>query len=85
MKNGNTPAMPIEFNGFGQYAPEAYSGMTKREMIAMHVMQGLCSSDIETLKVYLEATGSDDVGGLLARMSTEYADNLLKELESNND
>jgi hypothetical protein len=36
MKNGDMPAMPIELNGFGQFAPEAYIGMTKRETFAMH-------------------------------------------------
>ena len=39
MKNGDMPAMPIELNGFGQYAPEAHTGLTKREMFAMHFMQ----------------------------------------------
>ena len=38
MKNGDMPAMPIEINGFGQYAPEAFTGLTKREMFAMHFM-----------------------------------------------
>ena len=38
MKNGDMPAMPIEINGFGQYAPEVYGGLTKREMFAMHMM-----------------------------------------------
>ncbi len=36
IKNGNLPAMPIEFNGFGQFAPEAHAGLSKREMFAMH-------------------------------------------------
>ena len=39
MKNADLPAMPIELNGFGQYAPEAHTGLTKREMFAMHFMQ----------------------------------------------
>ena len=38
MKNSDMPAMPIEINGFGQYAPEAFTGLTKREMFAMHFM-----------------------------------------------
>ena len=42
MKNGDMPAMPIELNGFGQYAPEAHTGLTKREMFAMHFMGHLC-------------------------------------------
>ena len=32
------PAMPIEIDGHGQYAPEAHTGLTKREMFAMHMM-----------------------------------------------
>ena len=37
-KNGDMPAMPIEFSGFGVYAPEAHYGLSKREMMAMHMM-----------------------------------------------
>ena len=44
MKNADMPAMPIELNGFGQYAPEAHTGLTKREMIAMNIMAGLMTS-----------------------------------------
>ena len=36
--NSHSPAAPIELNGFGQYAPECFMGLTKREMIAMHSM-----------------------------------------------
>ena len=45
MKNGSLPAMPIELSGFGQFASEAYTGLTKREMFAMAAMQGLIASD----------------------------------------
>jgi hypothetical protein len=38
MKSADKPANPIEINGFGQYAPEAHTGLTKREMFAMHAM-----------------------------------------------
>ena len=38
MKNADIPAMPIEIDGHGQYAPEAHTGLTKREMFAMHMM-----------------------------------------------
>ena len=44
MKNADLSAMPIELNGFGQYAPEAHIGLTKREMFAMSAMQGICSN-----------------------------------------
>lgn len=43
MRNADLPAMPIEFSGFGLYAPEAHAGLTKREIFAMHAMQGLLS------------------------------------------
>ena len=43
-KNGNLPAMPIELNGFGQFAPEAHIGLTKREMFAMAAMQGILAN-----------------------------------------
>ena len=50
MKNADMPAMPIELDGNGQYAPVAYTGLTKREMFAMAAMQGILadpSSQIE--------------------------------------
>ena len=34
MKNADLPAMPIELDGHGQYAPEAYTGLTKQEDFA---------------------------------------------------
>lgn len=41
MKNADLPAMPIEINGFGQFAPEAHTGLSKREHFAAMAMQGL--------------------------------------------
>lgn len=38
-ENGKKPAMPIEFSGFAYATPESHSGLTKREMFAMHAMQ----------------------------------------------
>lgn len=43
IKNGDMPAMPIELSGFGQFAPEAYLGLTKREEFAKAAMQGMCA------------------------------------------
>ena len=68
MKNGDMPAMPIEINGFGQYAPEVYGGLTKREMFAMAAMQGLLSR---------ESGRPTDIAGY----SVSYANQLLKALE----
>ena len=70
MKNGDMPAMPIEINGFGQYAPEVYGGLTKREMFAMAAMQGLCAH-----------SGDYHEFSHLASDAVNYADSLLVELE----
>lgn len=40
MKNADMPAMPMEFTGCGRYEPERFTGLTKREMFAMHIMAG---------------------------------------------
>ena len=71
MKNGDLPAMPIELNGFGQFAPEAYIGLTKREMFAMAAMQGLIASD--TCGTLHEPRR--------AELAVKQADALLAELE----
>ena len=68
MKNGDMPAMPIEINGFGQYAPEVYGGLTKREMFAMAAMQGLLAdSNVQTISA--------------VNMAVECADLLLRKLD----
>ncbi len=68
MKNGDMPAMPIEINGFGQYAPEVYGGLTKREMFAMAAMQGfLADSNVQTISA--------------VNMAVECADLLLRKLD----
>ena len=67
MKNGDMPAMPIEINGFGQYAPEVYGGLTKREMFAMAAMQGLLAdSNVQTISA--------------VNIAVECADLLLRKL-----
>ena len=43
-KNADMPAIPIEFSGFGLYAPEAFGGLTKREEFAKTAMLGLLSN-----------------------------------------
>lgn len=79
MKNGDTPAMPVEC----QFGPDekvrgqqtgTYSGyeigLTKRELFAAMAMQGLCQSphawDVPTSEI--------------AQYATEQADSLLAEL-----
>ena len=82
MKNADLPAMPIELNGFGQYAPEAFVGLTKREMFAMHFMGHLCD-------VYLGTVSEYDSGKQLiecqAETAIEMADILLSKLEKANE
>ena len=71
IKNGDLPAMPIEFNGFGLYAPETHSGLTKREYFAAMAMQGL-----------LAKHGDDDYQcEQIASYAVAHADELLKRLE----
>ena len=67
MKNGDMPAMPIELYGHGQYAPVAYTGLTKREMFAMAAMQGLLAdSNVQTISA--------------VNIAVECADLLLRKL-----
>lgn len=72
--NQDTPAMPIELNGFGQFAPEAHTGLTKREMFAMHAMQAWIQH--HGVKGDYCFTPED-----AAASSLQCADALLKELE----
>ena len=78
MKNGGMPAMPIELNGFGQYAPEAFVGLTKREMFAMHFMQAW----IQHHGSYGDYPFSKEGAALSA---IECTDSLLAELEKTNE
>ena len=76
LKNSGMPAMPIELNGFGQFAPEAHMGMTKREMFAMHAMQGLLSSNatyggLTTARDKLAADALAHAEALLAELNKE--------------
>jgi hypothetical protein len=70
--NGNLPAMPIELSGFGQFAPESHTGLTKREQFAMAAMQGLL--------VNMGRNGLDSVKQV-AEHASAAADALLAELE----
>lgn len=72
MINADLPSMPIELNGFGQYAPEAYLGLTKREMFAMAAMQGLLATLTEEYDLSPRELAEDAVLN---------ADALLAELE----
>ena len=68
--NGKMPAMPVELSGFGSYEPIAYTGLTKREMMAMHILSGLLS-DYEF----------DVTRQVAAEVAVQQADALLAELD----
>ncbi|MGL5280709.1 MAG: hypothetical protein ACRC8W_03010 [Plesiomonas shigelloides] len=74
MKNGDMPAHPtgeVYFVGEDGKAKAAQgNGMTKREMIAMHAMMGLCAH-----------SGDYHQFDHLASDAVSYADALLAELE----
>ena len=72
-QNENQPASPIELNGFGQYAPEAFLGLTKREHFAWLAMQA-----------WIQHHGSSGSYGFsektCAETALQCADALLEEL-----
>ena len=70
MDNGKMPAMPVELSGFGSYESIAYTGLTKREMMAMHILSGLLS-DYEF----------DVTRQVAAEVAVQQADALLAELD----
>jgi len=75
MNNADMPAMPIEINGYGQYAPEAHTGLTKREHFAAMAMQrwlARCANVPHHAQLDPEA---------MASVAVSMADALLKELE----
>lgn len=90
MKNANEPASPctVECNvpisgtddGYGNEIMSDglidYKGLTKREMFAMHAMQGLVISD--------RFSNEQDAVEVMAKWSVQCADALLKELENDN-
>ena len=78
IKNGDMPAMPVELSGFGSYEPIAYTGLTKREMMAMHMMASLTSVYWDTAQEY--ETGADLVK-CQSETAVEMADALIAELE----
>ena len=70
IKNGDLPAMAIEFNGFGLYAPEAHYGLTKREQFAAMAMQSIAAK-----------SGWHVSPSEIASESVKLADALLAKLE----
>ena len=71
MKNSDMPAMPIqELDRQGLPIAEACYGLTKREMIAMHIMAGM-----------LADSNVCDEPENVAKVAIHFTDALLTELE----
>ena len=85
MINGKMPAMPLPL---GTETAEGCQGLTKREIMAMHAMQGQLAS-LCTAEVVSWLTSAMDERGinhgypekLIAINAVNYADALLAELE----
>ena len=79
MNNGDLPAMPIELNGFGQFAPVAYTGLTKREAMMMRllpeVLRSIVSLAEKEIKISLQQEKDLVIGAL------QLVDVTLAELE----
>ena len=70
MKNADMPAMPQSATGL-----QIPTGLTKREMFAMHAMQGILAN------LASNYIGYTDWEKLLAENSVKAADSLLLELD----
>ncbi|AUR84070.1 hypothetical protein NVP1047O_56 [Vibrio phage 1.047.O._10N.286.55.F2] len=74
MKNSDMPAMPVITEkrvANTSVSTCEFSGLTKREMLAMNLMNGILSNNAYSYNGFSVA----------ASMATEAADALLKELE----
>lgn len=73
MKNADQPANPTQYMDLNQNGGELYcdlTGLTKREMFAIHAMSALIG---KTDSLYSAEGAAED--------ATHYADELLKELD----
>ena len=79
-KNGDMPAMPTQYNG-----GDIYGGLTKREMMTMHVCAEISGSiDSEECYQRMKAVATNcgiSVSQWIARDAVKQADALLAELE----
>lgn len=86
MRNADMPAMPQSAKedgygcNYGDGINQVPTGLTKREMFAMHAMQGLLSSNVTfaSSATYNHRSQAKDQ---LAKDAVFYADALLAELE----
>ena len=78
IKNGDMPAMPIDRCDADaiEAGIQVFSGLSKREMIAMHMVAAITSAAVSNGL----ATADSDASGI-AIMAVKAADALLAELE----
>ena len=89
IENKNTPAMPVSLSEEYQCSDGLpvghsvtkertvkYEGLTKREMIAMHAMQGLLSSSSDSDGIW-----TNEGPSFIASEAVAFADALLAELD----
>lgn len=82
MKNADMPAMPVvdadatpmSHQELSDWRDNSCLGLTKREMMAMHMMQGLISANATY-------DGRTDARDRMARDALAHADALLAEME----
>ncbi len=89
MENKNEPAMPIELNGYGQYAPHVHMGLTKREMFAMNAPE--CPDWFKAKfekenpdafveeKGYMDTYGEEEIFHLSVKLTDDAQMKLIKE------
>lgn len=77
MKNADMPAMPVKNANF----ESDHFGLTKREMIAMHAMQGFISGHM-AWSDGLDGGSADITPQSVAGVAVEFADALLRELNT---
>ena len=75
MKNADMPAMPLVDSGFGQYKPEVFAGLAKREELAARAMQAILAN------LASEEIGYTDWASNIAKHAITAADALLAELD----
>ena len=77
MKNADMPAMPTPTEGgVTAHNTEPTYGLTKREMFAMHAMQGLLSSSSDSDGIW-----TNEGPSFIASEAVAFADALLAELD----
>lgn len=89
MKNSDMPAMPTVYGDMAENGEREIFcdqlGLTKREMFAMHAMQGMLASNFASDFASEINDESYDMPNGLANNAVRYADALLAQLEESGD